>query len=134
MEERNPCPSCGSVAEPVLQLEATGLHYARLVCGGCKRYIKFVGKPDELKVKRPAIHRDLVEKYSKGYCELCLRRKEELRKGQTLEAQHVIEFKDGGTEVRDNIWVVCTPCHKFIHHIRTYHGHDKLIEQMERAS
>lgn len=130
-----PCDRCGSTAEPETIIEPAGKHYARLVCGGCKRWIKFLPKPDSEKVGRPKAHTNLVDRYGHGYCELCLRIKAELPKGQTLEAQHVLEFQHGGSEARENIWIVCTSCHLLIHHMRNYHGHSAVpLAEMEIAS
>lgn len=93
-------------------------HHGKEVCNGCGKFLRWIPKPDNEKVRRPAKHRDLVKKYSKGFCELCLKSEVELPNGQGLEAQHVIEFQDGGTEGRENIWIVCTACHKLIHWMR----------------
>jgi len=36
----------------------------------------------------------------------------------------VIPVKDGGADTLDNIWVLCTTCHKEVHHRRVYfNGH-----------
>ena len=39
---------------------------------------------------------------------------------ETLEIHHKIEINDGGQDIKENILVVCTHCHKLIHHVRTY--------------
>lgn len=102
-------------------------HYARLVCSVCSRFIKWLPKPDgeASKYLRPTQHRELAQEYSKGYCELCLRKESDLSGRQVLEAHHVIEYQDGGSHARDNIWVVCTGCSKLIHLIRTYYREKK---------
>ena len=50
---------------------------------------------------------------------MCLREKEFLGKGQ-LEVHHVKEISNGGQDTPDNIWVLCTSCHRELHHRRVY--------------
>jgi hypothetical protein len=118
-----PCPKCAHDGPHPMTLRTSGVHYADVRCAKCNQHF-FQSKPDDdpTKYKRPQQHRDLVTEFSRGYCELCLRHKEELPKCQTLEAQHVIEYQDGGSSDRSNIWIVCTACHRMIHWMRTYHG------------
>ena len=101
-----------------------GPHYAKLVCVACGRQT-FVQKPEtEKRQRRHAAHRDLVEKYGKGYCELCLMPKLLLRKYSTLMAHHVLEYDEhDGDASRENIWIVCTDCHAEIHRRREYVKH-----------
>ena len=98
-------------------------HYKKKVCAECGKFLGFQSKPDQNKSKRPAGHTTLVQKYEQGYCELCLRAKESLPPNQCLEAHHVIPYQFGGESSRENIWIVCTPCHKIIEHYRIYLGH-----------
>lgn len=98
-------------------------HYGKDVCEDCGRHVRWVAKPDNEKIKRPSAHKNLVAKYSNGYCEMCLLPEDMLPSGQTLEAQHVIEYADGGGDGRDNIWIICTKCHKLIHWIRHWAGY-----------
>lgn len=117
------CRFCGHPGgQHTIEFMTSGVHSSKVLCGGCGRGLGFDPKPetDATKYKRPASHTDLVKKYSKGFCEMCLTPKDILPRGQTLEAQHVVEYQDGGTEDRENIWIVCTGCHRLIHWRRTY--------------
>ncbi len=115
------CPRCKCETEHTLAIRPAGVHYADAVCQTCgKKWFPPKPDADPTKYKRPNSHRDLVRKYSPGYCEMCLCPANDLPKGQTLEAQHVKEFKDGGSERRENIWIICTGCHRLIHWVRTY--------------
>lgn len=127
-EHRETCRNCGHEGPHVIQVQTTGVHYAKVECSRCRRFVRWLSKPDSdpTKYRRQNAHKDLVAKYGDGFCEMCLRESDELPKGQTLEAQHVIEYQDGGTEKRENIWIVCTACHRWIHWIRTYHGHNTI--------
>lgn len=122
------CPKCGHDGPHVVVLETQSVHHARETCAKCLAFVRWIAKPsdDPTKYKRPQKHRNLVAEYSRGFCEMCLRLEDDLPKGQTMEAQHVIEFQDGGSEKRENIWIVCTACHRMIHWLRTYHGRNNI--------
>lgn len=134
MAKKPPCKRCGSMKEFTETLRPTGQHYSDLKCSDCGAWNDFGTKPldDPTKYKRPNAHRDLVKKYGRGVCEMCCQKQEQLPKGQTLEAQHVVEYADGGSEDRENIWIVCTGCHRLIHWVRYYHGGDpkQLIDMI----
>ena len=111
------CPRCASpnlVQTPTPDLP----HHAREDCKNCGRFVRWVSKPESERVRRPSAHRDLVAKFGRGFCEMCGVREEHLPPGQVLEAQHVEEFQEGGEPTRENVWIVCTKCHKLIHWAR----------------
>lgn len=109
---------CGS--ENVRVQIQNGQHYAALICADCGRHQRWLPKPGNEKVRRPAAHRALVQKYSPGYCELCLRTEAALPANQVLEAHHIREYQDDGPADRTNIWIVCTACHKLIDWVRAW--------------
>lgn len=131
------CRHCGDLGPHKVELMSTGVHHAKVNCGDCGRFLRWMPKPDSdpTKYRRQSAHRNLVADYSKGFCEMCLRKKEDLPPRQTLEAQHVIEYQHEGSNERENIWIVCTACHRMIHWIRTYHGtagFQEIVEAVER--
>lgn len=130
-----PCMGCGNPPPHTMRLREKGHHYADLNCTRCGIHLGFVPKPDSdpTKYRRQKQHRDLVAKYGRGFCEMCLRLESELPKGQTLEGQHVVEHQDGGSAERSNIWIVCTACHRFIHWVRTYHSNAFKAELVART-
>lgn len=103
-----------------------GGHYAKRICGKCQKTNGWAPKPENEKVKRPAKHKSLVDKYGNGFCELCLRMESELESWHTLEGHHILEFSEGGSEKAENVLIVCTACHKLIHWLRTYHGTEQI--------
>lgn len=120
-EEYN-CKYCNSNrAKRIIGLHPGG-HYARIQCVSCDRFIKWEGKPREKSDRRKG-QKKLLDKYSKGFCEICLRKGTEIPLPQVLEVHHVVPVEDGGTDDRTNLQIVCTACHKWIHHQRTYLGH-----------
>ncbi len=54
------------------------------------------------------------------FCQLCMRPKDRLGINEVLLPHHIVEIQDGGEDVPENIWIVCTACHSVIHHQRTY--------------
>lgn len=131
IEHQEKCRHCGYEGIQTVTITETGVHYANVRCAKCARQLRWLPKPDSdpTKYRRPTQHRDLVTAYSSGFCEMCLRSQAELPKGQTLEAQHVREFKDGGSNKRENIWIICTGCHRLVHWVRTYHGTTQFRNQ-----
>ena len=103
-----------------------GGHYAKIVCSICAAFVKWAPKPDADKAKRPAAHRELVTRYGGSVCAMCGRKAAALILPDVLEAHHIAEYADGGTDDEANIVILCTACHKFAHWLRTYmfRGHD----------
>ena len=54
-----------------------------------------------------------------GFCELCLRDKNTLKKlNLFFEIHHVIPVKDEGEDTTENLRLVCSQCHSLIHRHR----------------
>lgn len=132
------CKRCQCETEQIVTVRTSGVHHADCHCSVCRSHCGFLSKPDSdpTKYKRPQQHRNLVAKFSSGFCELCLCKESDLPKGQTLEAQHVVEYQDGGEPRRENIWIVCTGCHRLIHWRRTYllAEHREGVQQIAEAA
>ena len=93
-------------------------HYAKMSCGSCGAFIKFLPKPKN-SGKRPA-NKHTPESLGVAYCQLCRRPADMLGAYEALEVHHVVEIQHGGDDDPANIWVLCTDCHKTLHHRRTY--------------
>lgn len=104
----------------MLVVERSDKHQFHYECTKCKRFNDYPKKETN---KRTGSHRDLVNKYNGIQCELCMVTNEFLPARQYLEAHHVIPHKNGGSSSRDNIWILCTECHRYVEHKRTYTGH-----------
>ena len=124
--ERAPCPRCGSSERDIEAAPEASVHYAKEKCAGCGRFIAWMPKPEADRSRRRAGSKALAEKYGNGYCELCLHHADDVTRA--LVGHHVIPYKEGGSDDRKNVWVVCGACHALIHHTRTYHGRDDLPE------
>lgn len=112
-----PCRNCYSTGPHIETVMTTGKHYAKLTCA-CGTFIRWMPKPNPDRVTRPAKHRDLVQKFSEGICQICHMEEKYLFRGESLEAHHIKEFIDGGESTRENILIVCTTCHEGIHRRR----------------
>lgn len=113
------CPAC-HCQRVTVEPTPGGPHHAKELCADCRRFLRWVPKPGAERIRRPAGHRDLVEKFSRGFCQFCRRTEGVLPPGQTLEGHHIVELQDGGSSERDNILVLCTACHKLLHWMRTW--------------
>lgn len=123
IDHRQDCTRCGYL-NGLAQFEFTPQlkHYGKLCCPNCGAHWRWVPKPesDASKYRRPKKHRELVKQHGEGYCQMCLTAEDDLIENVTLEGHHVIPYEFGGTHEKDNVWIVCTRCHRQIELIRTY--------------
>ena len=124
---------CGCGADIVFTLTPGTPHYAREDCSACGKMIRWVPKPtpDHHSPKRK--NTNLLKLFpGVNRCSLCLRSKNQLPGRNTLEVHHINEVKDGGEDSPENLWVVCSRCHKMIHQRRRdfadYHLHEEREE------
>ncbi len=120
------CPRCGGTTEAVI-MPPESIHHSKLRCTahGCY-WFKWLPKPDATKAKRPASHRDLVARFSRGFCEFCLRRPEDMPPKCVLEGHHVQEFQDGGEPTRENVQIICSACHTMVAWMRKNLGRNNV--------
>jgi len=126
------CLKCHRDTATKLVLTPDLPHYGKLLCAECGMFRGWAKKPDSeaTKYQRPKMHQNLVAKYSRGYCELCLKLEAELDRRAVLEAHHVIEFHDAGDPSRANVWILCTPCHRLVTWMRKYVGHNAPLTDL----
>lgn len=123
MSEITECPHCKGKAFNRMVLDH-GPHYGRIDCNMCGRWLAWIAKPDsEKKARRENSHRELVKKYSRGYCEICGILELHLPRNEALEAHHVEEYRARGRPERENLWILCTRHHRLVHHERTHTRH-----------
>lgn len=94
--------------------------YAQMRCYNCGKHHGYIPKPENLKLKRPAAHKDLVRKSGVEHCQMCLRHQSQLVHPDHLQGHHVEEYCKGGSADSENVWIVCTACHSLINWARTY--------------
>lgn len=116
------CKHCGDEGPHPVHIEERGPHYARALCWECSRFVDFVKKPEneDAKGRRPSSHQDLVAKFGRGYCEMCGIMADDAPRGFEFQAHHVVPYHVGGESTRENIWILCTPCHDTVEVRREY--------------
>lgn len=96
-------------------------HFAKAVCKNCRAFMPDLWikhpKNDE---KRGKASKHTASSLETSYCELCGRVRSSLGKYETLEVHHKIPVNEGGNDDKENILVLCTPCHRMAHWLRTY--------------
>lgn len=120
MEEKKKryCNSCCEDVETVETLIEDGPHYSFHTCVVCGKHCGF-GKKPENKNKR-AKNKFTAADLKINHCQMCLRPVTRLGSRGVLEVHHVDEVNGGGADVPENAWVLCTSCHKLVHHQRLY--------------
>lgn len=118
--------------DPVFVPTPTSVHYGKLVCPICERFVTWVKKPENQgKKRRPSQDhlRWLFDDEHIDYCQLCMRPRASLPHGTVLDVHHIIEVHDGGTDDRLNLLLLCNVCHRIVHLLRMYRtAPDELAE------
>lgn len=117
------CYGCERKIKPVTKGETNETHGYKLVCPECGVFLGWGGKVKPLKKngKRSLSSNWTADRLRTNYCQWCGRRREMLGPG-TLEIHHIVPIKDGGEDHPSNIMVLCTACHKEVHHRRLYYN------------
>ena len=119
------CQNCGTIDVPnVVETDNGTTTIYKATCSKCGSYIKFLSKSLFEGVKKPnGKRRKTVWTPSElgiENCEICGRQKDRLGKNEKLESHHKVFIEHGGEDKKDNILVLCTPCHRMAHFLRTY--------------
>jgi 5-methylcytosine-specific restriction endonuclease McrA len=113
------CKKCGTLCE---QIAYDGpKHFAKAICPSCNSFVSWVSKPkNEGQRKKTGIKlKKYIPENMQGFCELCLRDKNTLKKlNLFFEIHHVIPVKDEGEDCTENLRLVCSQCHSLIHRHR----------------
>jgi hypothetical protein len=116
------CPRCGAFAMPNEE-KAKPPHHIKLTCPDCGHPFGFKAKPEN---EKRLNHRpngqpsatELMELKGIDFCEVCLRRKNQLGKRGFFEVHHI--SKDPSNNIIGNLLLTCKACHQFIHYLQTY--------------
>jgi hypothetical protein len=119
------CQKCQQNVEPNIIPTTNGTTTTyKAVCPICNGYIKWVSKSVFEGTKKPNGKRRKAAWSAKilgiDYCELCGRREENLGVNEKLESHHKVPIEHGGEDVKENILILCSPCHRMAHFLRTY--------------
>lgn len=120
------CKWCGS-ENVVFRETPESVHYGRLDCKDCGRWIEWVKNPDSQRTKNPLRKVKLETKkvcdfhgFKTEHCFFCQRTKDELGWNETLEVDHIEELDKGGKDELQNMQVLCSACHKLKNWSRLY--------------
>ena len=115
------CKHCGTPDALELQLMADGPHYARITCNDCGAFITWAPKPTTRPKNTDGRKANLLNTIRHAwndeplYCLICLRDERTLPTNTWLEAHHILEHADGGTDHPTNLQPLCNECHALIH-------------------
>lgn len=112
------CKRCNDEVDGVVKPRPDTQNNAEVRCAICGFFIKSLPK-EKNKDKRPK-NKLLPTDLGIDYCQMCRRQGKRLGKHEVLHSHHIIEINEGGPDLPENIWVLCTPCHLVVHHQRTY--------------
>lgn len=128
------CDKCKSNAFVVFTETPNLTHYGRWDCKQCDRWIKFQPKPINEIVRRETTK---VNNLDRSYCQLCGRKKDMLGTRETIVPHHLIPLEEGGKDARENLLMICSPCHMQVHWLRRYLNHHQqrfYNKEVENAS
>lgn len=117
------CHHCGHEGKPTATGKVDPVHGYALHCTLCSGWLGWGGKSKQLKDaegKRVETSIWSAKRLGIDTCQYCRRTKDTLGDRERLEVHHVVPVDEGGDDKLENIWVVCTSCHKEIHHRRVY--------------
>ena len=117
-----PCKQCGKKVEPVSNGDVNPTHGYKLFCPECNTCIGWGGKAQPVKNSNGERERSSqwsAKRLGANTCQICLRHKDHLGAGR-LEVHHVTPIEKDGQDTPDNIHILCTSCHREVHHRRTY--------------
>jgi len=119
------CPECGSELI-FIKTEEHSVHYGRLDCPTCKKFIKWVKSPknEGIRTSTSKYNINNIIKFhhfsGEPFCFLCLRTKNQLGEKETLTRDHIIEVSKGGKDILENLQILCSACHKLKNWSRLY--------------
>jgi hypothetical protein len=113
------CRTCNREVEPTLvRMGSDSPHYMKAICSKCGSYLRWMPKPENEDQRRRSGFSP--ESLDISYCEICGRPLTELGAKEVLEIHHKIPVCEGGGDVRENVLVVCSACHRMCHWLRLY--------------
>ena len=135
------CKECNS--RLIFSETPNNVHYGRMDCPKCKKWIKWVSNPEtreKNRTKTSIVNIEQVKtyhKYSKEFCFFCLREKSELGLHETLTLDHIEELNKEGKDEIENLQILCSACHKLKNWAKLYinwHFNNKKEEEKDGDS
>jgi hypothetical protein len=131
MGDYNALIACDKCKSPnIEESHFSELHGHRYVCKDC-RYTCWGGKiknKDRIEKRPPC---PSPADLNINWCQMCLLDKSDLGYAETLETNHIDDNPQNCDRL--NLLVVCSSCHKLIHHQRTYR-YNHYVRRQNRES
>jgi len=118
------CSVCNS--HLIITETPTTPHYARLDCPKCKKWVKWLPNPNQIKQKQNRRNKSVVidvckfQGFKEEFCFICLRERKQLGTYETLTIDHIKELDKGGEDKIQNMQILCSACHKLKNWCRLY--------------
>lgn len=113
------CKKCGLDAEPIANPRPDTVHEAELRCRHCEGFLGWQKKERNNGRRGPTKYK--AEDLGVAYCQMCRLERPALGDNETLDVHHL--DGDPNNNARENLFVICTSCHKLVHHQITYRNH-----------
>ena len=114
------CKICGT--KLIETLTNNSIHHARLDCPKCKLWRRWIKKPTTKEKKRKQTTKHNI---TYDFCRMCGRTKEKLGDKEVLILHHMQPLEEGGKDIKENIIILCTACHR-LHHWARLHMNNHL--------
>lgn len=116
------CKHCGANDALFLRLMNDGQHYGRIECTACDdAFVTWAPKPANTRPRATDRRKSQLDALRAHYnpeplyCLICLRDERLFPTGVWLEAHHVLEHQDGGSDHPSNLQALCNECHALVH-------------------
>jgi hypothetical protein len=120
------CPFCNTQGKLVFSETPSNVHYGRIDCLNCNRWVRWVRSPKNNERKRNGTSKydikDVLNFHgkTKEFCFFCLRTREQLGLHETMTIDHIEEIDKDGTDDLTNLQILCSACHKLKNWARLY--------------
>jgi len=118
------CYKCGYTGQLRFNDVPHAQHGYKFYCQKCGCFLAWGGRNKALRDEHGKRDSSTIWTHSRlkmDYCQLCGRSKNFVDAvGEQLESHHLQPIFEGGVDEPKNIIVLCTACHKEVHHRRIY--------------
>lgn len=115
------CPRCKTADALDLILMAAGMHYGKVVCVACdSAFVTWAPKPTARPTPKDGRKKGLLDALRAHYdpeplfCLICLVDERFMPTNTWMEAHHIVEYADAGSDHPSNLMPLCNECHAFV--------------------
>lgn len=114
--------NCGSKTGELI-LTPNSVHYGKIVCLCCRKFIKWQTAPQNEGQRTSCPNVETIANYhnfSEPFCFFCGRQKYQLGWNETLTVDHIKKLEENGENIKKNMQILCSACHKLKHWSELY--------------